>query len=161
LQQYNTTTTCKSTKRGDSVEYLKTFISALRNNTRADAAFLIASVTPTNVLSNNGQIWGTWGVVPVGTDVHMLGGVSGLRSGTVTNIQFSYTSTNDGMTRLNQSRASYSSQGGDSGSPILFFDGNFGSISRYNIVGIHVGSGGTFSKYSEISSALSVTAITN
>lgn len=90
----------------------------------------------------------------------MYGAFSGLTSGMITSTN---ATINDGTyTFKNMGQATYSLQNGDSGAPILFYDGNYGGVSRYSLVGIHEGQGGNarfFSKYAKIVDELGISAI--
>jgi len=85
----------------------------------------------------------------VNMGVTMSGGYTGTSSGSVTNINddYCYDLDNNGSceTAVNDAIvASYSSQSGDSGSPIM---------SGNTLVGIHVASGGTFMKHNAITNS--------
>ena len=140
--------------------------TAYYNNSTADAAFVKSNgnFTPSQVLSNAGSIWGaSSSSLAVNTTVYMLGMVSSLQGGQITSINVTTTSDGDSITIKNQCSANYSSQSGDSGAPILLYDGNFGG-SKYTLVGIHKGRNATqnlsvFTRYSNICSELGVSAI--
>ncbi|MGI0076595.1 MAG: trypsin-like serine protease [Nitrosopumilaceae archaeon] len=82
--------------------------------------------------------------------VTISGGVTGLSSGYVNNLNWDYSLDLDKNgtleTPVNDAiKAGYSSQAGDSGSPIISYSGN--------LVGIHVGSGGVFMSHSAVTNA--------
>ena len=139
--------------------------TAYRNDSTADAAFIRSNGfhIPTNALARTGcYILGASTLdFPVNTVVYMLGNVSGLTSGRITSTNAT-TRPSDDIILLNQTRATYASVGGDSGAPILFYDGNFGGKISYTLLGIHHGTGASgkyFSKYSEIVEQLGVRCI--
>lgn len=115
--------------------------TAWRNKSTADAAFVQAArrITPTNELaSGSGNIWGTTSYrLPANTTISMLGQESGLTSGKLQS--YSVTSNHaSGITIYDQWCATYSSDGGDSGAPIMLYEGKY-DVSRYTLLGIHSG----------------------
>lgn len=138
--------------------------TAYKNNSKADASFVPATgnVTITAVLKNGGHIMsGSMLDPPVNSTVYMYGAKSGLTSGKITSIN--YTSNyKDGTVIVKQCLATYSSQDGDSGAPILYYEGNYGGKTYYTIRGIHTGSassGKVFSSYKNIVDELGITCI--
>lgn len=129
-----------------------------------DAAFILADpgVAVTNELANRGQVWvaSPTYVYPQNTVVCMYGMESGLTSGKITSTSMTV-SYGSGKYRYDQMKASYSSQEGDSGAPVLYYEGNYGG-TKYTLVGLHSGSadgGADFSKYTNIVKELSVEAV--
>lgn len=138
--------------------------TAFYNNTTADAAFVKANtgVTPSYILKNGGSIWGVSTTnMPVNTTVHKYGKSTLLTSGKI--LSTNVTIVAGGKTIKNCCSANYSSASGDSGCPVMFFDGNYGG-SKYRLLGIHSSASNTgntryFSPYSNIVKELGVTCI--
>lgn len=107
--------------------------TAYYNGSTADAAFLVASpgITVTNVINQSAVTGGYAGELPQGTLIYMQGGPSGRQAGKIVNYNVTSVAEN-GKEFRKQATASYSSQGGDSGAPILFY-----SSGKYFICGIH------------------------
>ena len=142
--------------------------TAYYNKSNADAAFVKSNgnFTPTNVLANAGTIWSadTTNLFAEGTTVWMYGKISKLQSGKITAVSVATKSEEDQIGILNQNVASYKSQNGDSGAPILYYDGNYGGKTRYVLLGVHKGrvsAGAVFSPYANIIKELGVTCITS
>lgn len=141
--------------------------SSFYNGSSADAAFIKANTnfTPSNLLPTGYTIWAasTW-TLPVNTVVYMYGGqsgglVSGKISSTNSSVQFE-----DELILTKLWVADYESVGGDSGSPIMFYDGNFSGNLKYTLYGIHTGSASDgsasyISSYKNIVEELGVSAI--
>lgn len=112
--------------------------SAWKNKSKADAAFVQAynGITISNSLPGAGDIWGaTTYEVPAGTTVYMYGAMSGyLKSGQI--ISISQTQNVGGLTISKQMVANYSAVGGDSGAPVMIYDGTFNG-PKYTLIGIH------------------------
>jgi len=106
-----------------------------------DAAYVqraTTNITLSNLIQqNNFALSSARATAAVGTTVNLAGHVSGIRSGSVTAVNV--TTTNASGVRLTGSRASYFSQGGDSGGPIYRIVG-----SQRQIVGIHARSNGNY-----------------
>lgn len=138
--------------------------TAYKNNSKADASFVHATgnVTITAVLKNGGHIMsGSMLDPPVNSTVYMYGTESGLTSGKITSINVSI-KAEDGTTFIAQCLANYASQDGDSGAPILYYEGNYGGKTYYTIRGIHRSStyaGKSFSPYKNIVDELGITCI--
>jgi hypothetical protein len=77
----------------------------------------------------------------VGQSVTKVGRTTGRTSGTVQQTCANFNVAGSTITQLCQSRASFSSAGGDSGSPVF----RITSLPNVTLVGIHWGSGGVFS----------------
>ncbi len=155
---------------GETFKYNGTTIgsvthTAYYNNSTADAAFVKAAsgITASYIVKNGGAIWGasTYSY-PVGTSICLYGKTSGLQTGTIrsknTNLRY------DNNTIIKQQWVgSYSSTNGDSGGPILFYDGAFSGQTKYTLVGIHCGTieegRRAFSPYSNIINELGVSCI--
>ena len=144
----------------------KVTVTSYKNNSTADAAFIPATgnVSITAILKNNGHIMsGSTIDTPVNTTVYMFGNKSNLQSGKI--LSTNVTTTNkEGIVFTKQCTANYSSQSGDSGAPVLFYEGNFGGKSCYTILGIHKGSSSsckTFSPYKNIVNELGISCITS
>lgn len=133
----------------------------------ADAAFVKA--TNDNVAFNNevgaGVLWGASTYeLPLNVTVCKFGCATRYSAGklisTYTNVSFK-----DYYGKYYEMRgvceAEYNSANGDSGGPVVMYDGNYGSQSKYTLIGIHHGSiknGGNaiFSPYANIVNALGV-----
>ena len=119
--------------------------------TWCDCAF-VSELSATRSMSNGvyGMTTPTTTANPfVNMGVTMSGGFTGTSSGSVTNINLDYCYDLDGNgsceTAVNDAIvASYSSQGGDSGSPIM---------SGNTLVGMHVASSGTFMKHNAVTNS--------
>lgn len=140
--------------------------TAFKDRSTADAAFVQANsnVTPTNILKNNGAIWAAQNSMPVNTTVYIYGNTSKLQSGTITSTNVAGRGP-DGIRMISQYGASYSATGGDSGAPVLYYEGNYGGQSKYSLVGLHSASDTTtsvsiFSPYGNIVNELQVSCIT-
>jgi hypothetical protein len=77
----------------------------------------------------------------VGQSVTKVGRTTGRTSGTVQQTCANFNVANSTITQLCQSRASFTSAGGDSGSPVF----RITALPNVTLVGIHWGSGGVFS----------------
>lgn len=138
--------------------------TAYRNFSSADAAFVAASssVTPTQIIKNGGAIWAAQtGTLPVNASVCLYGAYSGLQSGKI--LGTNSLSISNGKTFTKQWRADYYSQNGDSGGPVMVYEGNYGGQSKYSLYGIHRGimnSKAVLSSYKNIVDELGVTCIT-
>jgi hypothetical protein len=77
----------------------------------------------------------------VGQSVTKVGRTTGRTSGTIQQTCANFNVANSTITQLCQSRASFTSAGGDSGSPVF----RITSLPNVTLVGIHWGSGGVFS----------------
>ncbi|HHV09464.1 MAG TPA: hypothetical protein GXX75_04180 [Clostridiales bacterium] len=101
--------------------------------------------------------------LPTGTGIYMYGADSGLQYGTIDS--YNVTSSSGSVTFTDLVKATYSSQTGDSGSPIVLYDGNHGGVSKVTLIGTHRGTESdgkkTFSKYLNISNQLGITALTS
>lgn len=108
--------------------------SAYFDNSTADAAFLeaVSGITITNQVVEHTNVGGGWPFeLPVGTRVSMQGVKSGRQSGKIVSYYETIKHTT-GKTIRKQTAASYPSQGGDSGAPILYL-----YKGKYYICGIH------------------------
>lgn len=135
--------------------------TAYYNNSTADAAFVEANnygnltdeVIP-------GDIVGALTTdLPVGTTITMYGTYSGLENGTI--LSYNYSATINGITIKDTVKASYDSTSGDSGGPVLLYEGSYGGESRYSIVGNHRGASqynAFYSKYKNIANELNISA---
>lgn len=149
--QYASLGTCKAT--------------AFYNSSTADAAFIEAGsgITTTTETYFGEYIWGASTYLPVGTSIVMYGAVTGkLSKSIVTAIGGEYLYYK-GMTIKEFCAAQYNSQKGDSGGPVMTYDGYFDGEHRYTICGIHAAEefGGVrlFSSYANIVKELNVTCI--
>lgn len=141
--------------------------TAFYNNSTADAAFLIAEpgMTVTNVLKNGGVIWAAQtNTLPVGANVSMYGAVSKLQRGKILYTDV-IAENEQGMKFLKQWAADYAAQSGDSGAPVLFYEGNYGGQTKYSLYGIHKGSDeegelACFSPYKNIVDELGLYCVT-
>ncbi len=135
----------------------------------ADVSFITpdSDVNITAVLKNNGRVMsGSTLDIPVNTTVYMYGNRSSLQSGKVTATNMTISYSNSGCRFKKQVRATYSSQAGDSGAPILFYDGNYDGNSCYLIYGIHSGHNTSlgvsyFSPYKNIVNELGISCVTS
>lgn len=139
-------------------------------NSTADAAFVQAAsgVTASATLKNGGAILSAATVeLPANTTIYMLGNTSGLTSGKVMSTSASVELGGDLYTDL--AIGTYKCAPGDSGAPVMVFEGNYGGQSKYMISGIATGGGSGssegygfsyYSKYTNIADELGITAIT-
>jgi hypothetical protein len=81
-----------------------------------------------------------------GQAVTKVGRTTGRTSGTIQQTCANFNVAGSTITQLCQSRASYTSSGGDSGSPVF----RITSLPNVTLVGIHWGSGGAFSPITNI-----------
>lgn len=98
---------------------------------------------------------------PVNTFVSMYGAKSGLQTGKIVSNNYNFGYQNSCM---KQCKADYFTRDGDSGAPILFYEGNYGGKTRYTLLGINKGSNagcGVFTPYKNIVKELGVTCITS
>ncbi len=96
----------------------------------------------------------------------MYGNVSKLQSGKITNINASVYYDELNITFTKQCSATYYSQKGDSGAPILYYEGNYGGKTCYTICGIQSGYNrelgvSYFSPYKNIVNELGITCMTS
>jgi hypothetical protein len=82
----------------------------------------------------------------VGQAVTKVGRTTGRTTGTIQQTCANFNVSGSTITQLCQSRASYSSAGGDSGSPVF----RITTLPNVTLVGIHWGSGGAFSPITRI-----------
>ncbi len=107
----------------------------------------------TNDVVNGYEITGRIiSTLPTNATVYLYGNKSQLESGTIT--ANSVSDWIDGVWQSDFYTSTYSSQRGDSGGPIMYKD----SGGEYSIAGIHMGAGGMFIKYHNMSSGLDVVA---
>jgi hypothetical protein len=91
------------------------------------------------------------GVALVGTLVNKVGRTSGITSGVVSQTCADFGFSGTKLAHLCQTKATYASDGGDSGSPVFQSTGGCGiGVPCVRLVGIHWGSGGVFSPISNI-----------
>lgn len=139
--------------------------TAYYNGSTADAAYVERAngqhFEGENVLPNGGVIWSasTYSY-PEGTTVYAYGMKSGLTSGKITDESYDMQS---GSIRIKDlTIASYSCSSGDSGGPVMIYEGNYGGVSRYVLIGTQKGHRTVspvqsyFSKYSNIVDILGV-----
>lgn len=138
------------------------------NGSVADAAFIAnnGTCTPTNTLSNGGQIWGASTIsMPLNTTVCMLGKESGMTTGTLIATNVTLTAAVEGdYVFYHMAKANYSSTGGDSGAPVMVYDGVYSGQRKYTLLGVHHGSGNGyryFSQYEYIVDELGVSCLTS
>lgn len=127
--------------------------TAYYDGSTADASFIMADgdVEITSILKNGGYIMGASTFdAPVNTTVYLYGNKSGLQSGKITSSNTTLTITSTGMKFTHQCAASYSSQSGDSGAPVLFYEGNYDAKTHYTIRGIHTAHNSTSSFFHNI-----------
>lgn len=139
--------------------------TAWYNRSTADAAFIEANrgIIPSNLLVGSGDLWGasSW-EFPIGTTIFMRGARSGLTSGTLQSRNA--TSNHEGGVKLyHQWYGTYTARGGDSGAPVMTYDGNFDG-PRYILIGIHSGRNtqsqiSYFSPYENIVDELGITFV--
>lgn len=138
--------------------------TAYYGGSTADAAFVTASsvVTPINYLINGKEIVGIDISLPINAAVYSYGATSGYRNGLVTSTNATF--SNGTYTFKNQCMAKYSSEGGDSGGPVIYFDRAPRVNPECYIVGItvagHPVSGTYFAPYANIEKELGITCIT-
>lgn len=159
---------------GDDAYYNGEYIgfvweSGYENNSTADASFIKqdGDVNITAVLKNNGRVFGGWtSELPVNATFSMYGNVSKLQSGRITSTNTSVLYNSLNITFTKQCSATYYSQNGDSGAPILYYEGNYGGKTCYTICGIQSGYNRSlgvsyFSPYKNIVNELGITCITS
>lgn len=159
---------------GDKAYYNGEYIgfvweTAYYDGSTADAAFITpdSDVEITGILKNGGHVFGGFTTVyPVNSTIYMYGNVSKLQSGKITSTSSSVYYNELDITFKKQCVATYSSQKGDSGAPILFFDGNYGGKSYYVICGVQSGYNKTkgvsfYSPYGNIVNELGITCVTS
>lgn len=144
--------------------------TAYYNKTTADAAFVTksrnASTTPKIGTYKCHYLGTDISDFPVGALVHKYGEKTGLTSGYIlSNYYTSHNSDEDsnGYYFLNQTTASYTSDGGDSGGPVFIVKDVVNGNITCKLLGIHrgrVGENAIFSKYYNIVQELGITAIT-
>ena len=141
--------------------------NSFRSHSTADAAFISAAstISPTNYLASlGGYIWDAYTEeLPVNTNivtnVTMTGGETGYSVGEiVSNNGVVYHSGS--IVIENQYVATYQGRGGDSGAPVLIYDGYFQGTPKYTLIGIHCAHEGNrcsyFSSYANIVNELNV-----
>lgn len=143
--------------------------TAYYDGTTADAAFVTSNTNfaPANILPDGSYIVDAGSdVLPIGTGVYKYGKTTGLTSGeikaTVASITYDDVTIEDCYT------ATYSSDSGDSGAPVMVRSGTAsdGTI-QYKLCGIHSGAGWQvayrrfFSPYANIVDELGITCITS
>jgi hypothetical protein len=92
----------------------------------------------------------------VGQAVTKVGRTTGRTTGTIQQTCANFNVSGSTITQLCQSRASYSSAGGDSGSPVF----RITALPNVTLVGIHWGSGGVFSPITNIQMAGELGSVT-
>lgn len=140
--------------------------TAYYDNSFADAAFLEANSngnTTDNVVPGD-VIGGRSTDLPVGTTIYMYGKKSGLESGTI--LSNYHIIKYDNIDIIDCVKASYDSEEGDSGGPVLLYEGSYGGESQYTVLGVHSGNAtdgsySTYSKYCNIEDELHISVITN
>lgn len=130
----------------------------------ADASFVQArGIALSNRVANGGVMWAaTETLFPVNTAVSMYGAKSGLQTGKI--LDTNYSDPLFGNSFLKQCKADYRCTGGDSGAPVLFYEGNYGGKTRYTLLGIFKGEShgyAVFTPYKNIVKELGVTCITS
>lgn len=140
----------------------------------ADTAFLKAArdVKTSYVLANGGELWGASTYkLPVNTTVWKYGITTGLTSGQIhttgasTRVlkQDADGNTINSALMTDQNLANFKGRPGDSGAPVMIYDGNYNGVSKYTLVGIYSGMndyGAVFSDYANIVNELKATCIT-
>lgn len=148
--------------------------SAFYNNSTADASFLKAAsnVETSCVLANGGHLWAASTYeLPVNTTVWKYGITTGLTSGKIHTIGASAKildkDANGNIVSsaviTDQYWASFKGEPGDSGAPVMIYDGNYNGSTKYTLVGIYSATnnyGAIFSGYANIVNELGVTCIT-
>lgn len=150
--------------------------SAFLNYTTADAAFIEADADAeqTYELARGGDIWNAIEtLVPEGTLIYKYGCRTGLTSGRVSETEFviAYDLNHDEELDhyiFDCVKASYYAEVGDSGGPIMIYEGSYGGSSKYSLCGIqsaiNVSINGTFNysmytPYSNIVDELDVSCV--
>lgn len=156
-----------ASKRNDRIIYNGESVGIVRyvsyhNKMTADASFILtdSDVTLTSTVVNGYRIVSAiTSELPIGTVVSMYGVVSGLTSGKIISYNVSGFYSGSLYEYSGFANASYTSQNGDSGGPILVYNG----ASNYSLVGIHSGSNkdntSVFTPYKNIVKALDVTCV--
>ena len=115
--------------------------SSYYNNSTADAAFITAEsgLVLTYELANGGAIWSaTTRRLPQNTSIYKFGIETELTSGRIlaATHTFFYRTNSGDIYFYNCVKASYYSEQGDSGGPVMIYEGNYGGESRYTLCGI-------------------------
>lgn len=103
----------------------------------ADAAFVTAEsgISLTYRLVNGGSLWAaTTNRLPFGTTVYKYGKSTYLTSGQIT--AATYTIRYSDASFFNCVKTDFYAQKGDSGGPVMIYEGNYGGVSRYTLCGI-------------------------
>lgn len=140
----------------------------INSSTTADAAFVKSNgnFTPSKWLRTGEKLSSAQTYeYAVNTLIDMCGYVSGWQSGYITSTNMTVSGT---VTLTKQVYASYLSEGGDSGAPVMIYDYEDDGVISYALIGIHVGSryvlgtrvGAYYSLYKYINQTLGVTCIT-
>ncbi|MCH5272960.1 MAG: trypsin-like serine protease [Lachnospiraceae bacterium] len=164
---------------GQKVSYNGTVIgtvtqSGYYQNTYADAAFIESNgaANPTNMIMSYQCFSASTYEYPQNTSILMYGRSSGLVHGTIYSYNYTYVPLNpEEYTSTDHVLATYTSQRGDSGGPVFFYEGNYGGKSACTLLGIHSAKAyvldtpgdkcpASFAKYGNIAAMLNVTAIT-
>lgn len=149
-------------------------ILTLYNNSTADATFLQAAsgVETSSVLANGGHLWAaSTYALPVNTTIWKYGITTGLTSGKIHTVGASANildkdangNTVASAVITDKYWASFKDEPGDSGAPVMIYDGNYNGSTKYTLVGIYSGTnnyGAIFSGYDKIVNELGVTCIT-
>ncbi len=159
---------------GDTAYYNGEYVgfvwkTAYYDGSTADASYIThdGDVDFTAVLNNNGHIMsGSTIELPVNSTVSICGNVTLYSSGKVTSTNVTVNYSNTGITFTKQVAATYSSQAGDSGAPILFYDGLYGGKACYVLRGIHSGHNlstgiSFFTPYKNIVDELEIVCVTS
>ena len=115
------------------------------NNTTADASFVQSNGNcgRTSVLVTGDKIISVSNTaLPTGVTVVKYGVTTGLTVGSI--IYTSYNQHDNPIWVNNQMVASFSNAPGDSGGPVMFYNGMSGSQVLYKLVGIIAGGNGTY-----------------
>jgi hypothetical protein len=165
--------------RGDDFTYNGNKIgmvlqTAFYNNSTADAAFLKAAsnVETSYILANGGHLWAASTYkLPVNTTVWKYGITTGLTSGQIhttgaSGTVYKYDANGNVVSSAvitDQYWVNLKGEPGDSGAPVMVYDGNYNGSTKYTLVGIYSGTnryGSVFSGYANIVKELGVTCIT-
>lgn len=155
-----------------AIEYTIVDLDKQIFQTDADAAFIKANngIDTTHIAKNGGSIWNASTYqLPINTEVCKYGCATQFTSGHIIGNAGQYYAKDylTGKTHqfVSQGVADYGSASGDSGSPIMIYEGNYGGQSKYTLYGIHSGSSNSndkrfFSFYRNIKNRLGVVCIT-
>ena len=153
---------------GTSTSIGKVTKTAYYNGTTADAAFVTAGsgVTPSYIMKTGDHIYdvGT-DELAVNTAIVVYGAATGDESFDTIKSTAGFIYYPEDNCMINRCwRASYTSQAGDSGAPVMVNTGEYDSCIQYRLYGVHNGASGSYkyiTPYSRIVDELNISCITS